>query len=214
MIFPRSLRTKSPQVSRTLLCILADVNNAVVWMASTCLFISKFSSPCTNPLVTAPWEPIIIGINVTFMFHSFSVPLQGPGSYSSFHFLSILLCSLLLFLLIIIRSGRLDKIRCSVCFSKSQRSLYISFFWRDSGLCICHLFIWSNLNFLHNSEWIALPTQLCLVLYSFCASLLHSLIMWLIISSLSLDKLHLLFCCLIYSCFDMVGPYGVILCCY
>ena len=36
-----------------------------------------------------------------------------------------------------------------------------------------------------------LATQTCLVLYSFCANLLHSHIMWLVVSSLSL---HLLFC--------------------
>ena len=37
-------------------------------------------------------------------------------------------------------------------------------------LCIYHLFVWSNFNFLHISQWITLPTQLCLVLYSFCAN--------------------------------------------
>ena len=34
----------------------------------------------------------------------------------------------------------------------------------------------------------------CLVLYSFCANFLHSLIKWLIVSSLSPHSLHLLFC--------------------
>ena len=34
-------------------------------------------------------------------------------------------------------------------------------------------------------------------LYSFCANLLHSLIMWLMVSSLSLHSLHLLFCCVL-----------------
>ena len=64
-------------------------------------------------------------------------------------------------------------------------------------LCIYHLFVWSNLNFLHISQWITLLTQSCLVLYSFCANLLHSLIMWLMVSSLSLHSLHLLFCCVL-----------------
>ena len=62
---------KSPPLSRTILSILADLNNAAVWMISTRPLISKFSSPCTNPLVTVPREPITIGIIVTFMFHSF-----------------------------------------------------------------------------------------------------------------------------------------------
>ena len=102
-----------------------------------------------------------------------------------------------LFLLIIIRSGRLVKIRWSVCISKSQRSLCVSFSRRDSGLCTYHLFIWSNLDFLHISQWITLPTQSCVVLYSFCVNLLHSLIMWLIVLSRSPDNLHLLFCCIL-----------------
>ena len=64
----------------------------------------------------------------------------------------------------------------------------------DSRLCIYHLFIWSNLNYLLNFLWITLPTRLGQVLQSFCANLLHSL-MWLMVSSLSAHDQHLLFCC-------------------
>ena len=63
--------SKSPQVSRTLLCILAVFNNAVVWMVSTRPPTSKSSRPFNNPLVTVPKAPITIGIIATFMFHSF-----------------------------------------------------------------------------------------------------------------------------------------------
>ena len=42
-----------------------------------------------------------------------------------------------------------------------------------------------------------LPTESSLVLYSFCANLLHSLFMWLIVSSLSPDNLHLLLSCVL-----------------
>ena len=66
----------------------------------------------------------------------------------------------------------------------------------DSGLCIYHLFVWSNLNFLYISQCITLPTLSGVVLYSFCANLLHSL-MWLMVSSLSPQSLHLLFCCVL-----------------
>ena len=45
------------------------------------------------------------------------------------------------------------------------------------GLYMYHLFIWLNFNFLHISQWITLPTLPCLVLFSFCVYLLHSL-MW------------------------------------
>ena len=37
--------SKSPQISRTLLSILADLNNAVTWMISILPLISKFFSP-------------------------------------------------------------------------------------------------------------------------------------------------------------------------
>ena len=40
--------SKSPQVSRTFLSILADLNNVVVWLVSTRPLISKFSSPFNN----------------------------------------------------------------------------------------------------------------------------------------------------------------------
>ena len=63
--------SKSPQVSRTLLSILAVFYNAVIWMVSTQLPTSESSSPFNNPLVTVPKAPITIGIIVTFMFHSF-----------------------------------------------------------------------------------------------------------------------------------------------
>ena len=63
--------SKSPQVSRTLLNILAVLNNAVVWMVSTRPPTSKSSRPFNNPLVTMPNAPITIGIIITFRFHSF-----------------------------------------------------------------------------------------------------------------------------------------------
>ena len=72
MVFHRRLSdSKSPQVSRTLLSILAVFNNAVVWIVSTRPQIFKSSRPFNNPLVTVPKAPITIGIIVTFMFHNF-----------------------------------------------------------------------------------------------------------------------------------------------
>ena len=87
-------------------------------------------------------------------------------------------------------------IRWSVCISTSQKNLFVLFSGKDSGLCIHHLFVWSNLGYLHNSQWIAFSTHWCLVLYYFCANLLHSLIIGLIVLSLSVYNLHLLFCCI------------------
>ena len=139
---------------------------------------------------------------------AFSILQQGQGTYLSFHVPSNLFCGppgqqsrqfykFSFFLLIIMRFGLLARIRSSVWMLKSHRSLCVSFFRTGAGLCICHLFVWSNWNFLHISQWITLPTQSYIALYSFCANLLHLFIMWLIVSSLSPHSLHLLFCCVL-----------------
>ena len=80
--------------------------------------------------------------------------------------------------------------------SKSHRHLCVSFSRTGAGLCIYHVLAWSNLNFFHISQEITLPILSCLTLYS-CANLLHSLIMWLMVSILSPHSLHLLFCCVL-----------------
>ena len=63
--------SKSSQESKTLLSILAVLNNVVVYILSTRPPTSKSSSPFSNPLFTVPNAPITIGIVVTCMFHSF-----------------------------------------------------------------------------------------------------------------------------------------------
>ena len=60
---------------RTLLGILADFNNAVVWIVSTSVVTSKSFGPCTSRLMTVWRSPIAIGIIITFMFHSFFISL-------------------------------------------------------------------------------------------------------------------------------------------
>ena len=70
--------SKSLQVSRALLTILADLNNAVVWMVFTRPLISKSSCPWINPLVTVPRAPIALGITVTFMSQFFFQFSQWP----------------------------------------------------------------------------------------------------------------------------------------
>ena len=177
-------------------------------MVSTRPPTSKSSRPFNNPLVTVPKAPVTIGIIVTFMFHSFFNSLARSRYLSLFsHSFSFILWSartakstilqIFFFLLIIIRSGLRAEIKWSLCISKSHRSLCVSFSRTGTGLCIYHLLAWSNLNFLLISQLITLPDQSCLVLYSFDANLLHSLIMWLIVSSLSPHSLHLLFYCVL-----------------
>ena len=97
MVFHWSLSdSKSPQVSRTLLSILAVFNNAVVWMVSTQSLTSKSSRPFNNPLVTVPKAPITIGIIVTFMFHNFFFNSLARSRYLSLfsHSFSFILCCL------------------------------------------------------------------------------------------------------------------------
>ena len=196
MVFHWSLSdSKSLQVSRTRLRNLAVLSNAVIWIVST-RPTSKSSRPFNNPLVIVPNAPITIGTIVTFMFRSFflfSSKVEVPILvFTFFQFYSVVsrdskvnnFANSLFFFFVIIRSGLLAEIRWSVCMSKSHRSLCVSFSRAGAGLYIYHLLLWSNLNFLHISQWITLPTQLCLVLHSFWANVLHSLIMWLMVSFL------------------------------
>ena len=125
---------------------------------------------------------------LSFFSYSFRFILWSPGTAKS------TILQILRFLLIIVKSGLLARLGDCVCMSKSHRSSCVSFSWICAGLYKYHLSVRSNLNFLHIPQWITLPTQSCLVLYSFSANLLHSLIMWLIVSSLSPHSLHLLFC--------------------
>ena len=57
--------SKSPQVSRTLLSILAVLGNAVILDSLYRPPTSKFSRPINNPLVIVPKALITIGIIVT-----------------------------------------------------------------------------------------------------------------------------------------------------
>ena len=152
---------KSPQVSRTLLSILAVFNNAIVWMVSTRLPTSKSFGPFKNPLLTVQKVPITVGIIVTFMSHNFfnSLARSRYLSFISYSFSFILWSDgttksvvlqifFFFFLLIIIRSGLLADIRWSVCISKPHKSLYESFLgqvlgcsyticWHDQILISC-----------------------------------------------------------------------------
>ena len=67
---------KSPQVPRTLLSILVDLNIAVVWMLSVRPPIFNSSSPL----------PITTGITVTFLFHRFFSTLARSKYLSLFSF--------------------------------------------------------------------------------------------------------------------------------
>ena len=159
MAFHWSLsNSKSPQVSRTFLSILANHSNAVVWKVSSRPLISNSSSPCTNPLVTILSTLITIGITVTFMFHDFFSSLARSKDL----YLFSLFCGqpewqipqfgrFSFFWLTITRSGRLAEIKWSVGISKTQWNLCATFSRTDSCLCMYNVSVWSNLN-LHTSQ--------------------------------------------------------------
>ena len=131
--------SKSPPLSKSLLNILADLNNAAVGMVSIFLLISNSSSLLSNYLGTVPNAPTNTDIPVTLMIHSFFCS-QARSKYMAIFSLSFIftlwsigttkstwrpvLFSLLL--LITTKSCFVTEIRCFVCITKSQRILCIS----------------------------------------------------------------------------------------
>ena len=86
MVFHWSLNdSKSPQISSTLLSIMADLSHVIVWMLSTRPLIYQSTSPFNNPWVTVPRTPIC---SIFF----FNLLATSDVLLPFFHFLSILLC--------------------------------------------------------------------------------------------------------------------------
>ena len=93
MVFHWSL-SRSPRVFKTLLTILAVIDNAVVWMVSNFLLSSKSSTLITNPLEIVPRALITIGITFIIIISSsssssvlvimsFSIPVVTDDFYWS-----------------------------------------------------------------------------------------------------------------------------------
>ena len=126
---------KSPQVSRTLLCILTVLNNVVVWMVSKRLPTSKSSTPFNNPWVTVPKAPVTIAIIVTFMFDSFFNCRAKSWYLSSFsHAFSFILLSA--------RTAKSTKLQVHFFYwfsSLSPHSLHLLFCWILSVLTLIWL---------------------------------------------------------------------------
>ena len=121
--------SKSPQISWTLLSILDYLNNAVAWVVLTCPVTSKSSSSFTNLFRIIPSTPITTGITVTFMFHNFFSSLTRSWYLSLFGFFWLYSA--------VYRGGKGQVLGCAYT--------------------TCS-YGWSNLNFLHNSQWIPPPT--------------------------------------------------------
>ena len=138
MVFHWSLRdSKFPQVSRTLLSILDDLNNVVVRMVFTHPLIFTSSSPSIDPLVTVPRAPLTIGITVTFMFNSFFSSLARSTYLSLSDFLQFY-----------------PVVRISSQFGRF--SIIIIIISSSSSSCCCTMMLWrsSHANILTEPKWI------------------------------------------------------------
>ena len=111
--------SKSSQVSRALLSILAFLNNAVVWMVSIRPPTSKSTSPFNNPLVTVPKALIPISIIVTFMSHSF---FQFPSKVQ----VLILLFIFFRFYSVVSRDSKVDNFANSLFFFVDYYNVWFS----------------------------------------------------------------------------------------
>ena len=174
MVFYWSLSDcKSPQVSRTLFSILAVLNNVVVWMVSLVRQLSSppvprvilnllyrkhqsqlvyFSPSCStifNSLARSSYPSLYI-----FQFYSVGSRNSKVDNFANFF---LFFCWLLYGLVFWPRLGDLSV-------HQSPIGVYESYSRTGTGLCIHHLFVWSNLNFLHISQLIPIPTQSCLIL--------------------------------------------------
>ena len=148
---------------------------------------------------TVPGVPITIGITVTLVLYSF-LSFLARSKYLSFFSTS------LIFTLWSTETTK-STIRLVPFFSNyykvcsSDRNLVICLYFKIpknfmrfihwDGFWFVHIAFgnMTRFNFLHSPRWIIFPAQLIQVLYSFCASLLLSL-MWLNVSSLSPHNLH------------------------
>ena len=146
--------SKSPQISRTLLNILANLNNTLIWnfqffQTFFQTFGNRSKRSNNNHYYRHPHGP-----------HLFKVLLQRPTVCLSFHFLLFSFCGpperqnppdgnffFLLINTVVFRPWLGESIRIS----KSPRIFRVSFFWTDSGLCKYHLLVRSSFNLLHNS---------------------------------------------------------------
>ena len=208
MIFYWSLSdSKSPRVSRTLLSILADLNNAIVCLVSVRPLISNSSKTFTQEVVLS--TPLASGITITFMFHSFLVPWQDLSFclfFDLFDFNSVV--------------GRDGKVHYSA------GSLFFSFCLLSLGLIFLRGL--DNLLVSHNPRWfwfVHIPSY-SMVKFRFLAQfpvdhLPHPVMSYLFflclftafayfvinrfISVITLPTFAILLYC-IYFCFNIINP--------
>ena len=152
MIFHWSLsENKSPQVSRTLLGILADLNNVVIWIVSTRPLISMSSSPFIDPLVIVSRAPTTI----FFTSCEFFTPLLADGLFtgvsSSFQnssqysgrsvVLMVLICPLISNSFILLSKPLRTFPSAPVLIGITVSLMFHCFLWQGPSTCLCFRFI-------------------------------------------------------------------------
>ena len=164
MVFHWSLSdSKSLQVSRTHLRILAVLSNAVVWIVSTRLPNSKCSRPFNNPFVIVPNAPITIGIIVTFMFHSF-FNFLSRSRYLSFFFIFLQIYS------VVRRDSKIDNFADSLFFVDY-------YFWRCPWCNGYRRRIWTQRHEFKSWTWL-IAFHIALILLGKVWIQLFSLQLW------------------------------------
>ena len=146
-------------VPRTLQNILVDLNNVLVWFVWMRPPISTSSS------------------NLGRMFRKHYLQLVSLSLSYSMNFLVLTqdVCAYLSFPCLWFSLSGLTR-RQSLLLSWFSFVLFIFLLSLSRNvfvLCKFHLVVWSNSNSLHNSQWNSIPTQSCLMLYSFCTCLQH-----------------------------------------
>ena len=163
--------SNSPKVSRTLLGILADLINTVVWVVSTCPLITKSSSPFTNSFGDRSKCTNYNWYNRHFHAIYFFSYLGRSRYLSLFSLYFSLFCGL---------PGQQSPQFSRFSFFFLLFFLFFFFFFWLS-LCV-HMI---KFKFLARFPVNRFSNPVMLRFILLCTNLLHSLIMWLIVSTLS-----------------------------
>ena len=168
------------QLSNSFLRILAAPNKAVFCNSPVLIVTPSFSSHASNLLLTTPSAPTTTGTTSRCLVsHSLPISLLRSWYFSSFHLPFHTLC------------GPRVKL-CPLwlpCYFPSQQHMVIShkilqfsFSTTPSGWCLYHFSPLLKSYLQKSFKWTNLAILSCLLLYSFCANILHSLRMWFIVS--------------------------------
>ena len=120
--------SKSPQLTRNVLSILADLSSAIVWIVSARPLNLNPSNPVAKHLGIVPSAPVMTGITVTLIFHNVFSSLPRLKYLSLFWFFFFFFN----FNSMIVRLGKFHYLMSSLSFSLFDLSLGLVF-WPGLG---------------------------------------------------------------------------------